>query len=311
MVQSADDQQVIQQDGSPPGWRWLPEEAAYGWWDGSALSTRARWDGAAWAYGAAGPPLGAQSGQAPPAPPPAPLGTGSSATPGRDRGPRRRRRRWPWIVGAIVIALLLAIGLNAAIEQGDTYSQDLTTPTSAFPARDFGTYTTRYAPDGMHLVLRAPDTLAPVGTEAPTEHTVLSVEIVASMRSPGPDAGIGPFCWQDVDHGFGLVLDRSGAATLVQIAGGSVRALRRAATAPVVGSRTVRLMVTCSRRGLLGQGIVDLTGYVDGRKVVSAASTATVSSFHYTGFAGHTVTSVPAEWVVSHFWRLGPDAAPR
>ena len=34
--------------GNDPGWRWIPEQRIYLWWDGRQYTARADWDGEAW-----------------------------------------------------------------------------------------------------------------------------------------------------------------------------------------------------------------------------------------------------------------------
>jgi hypothetical protein len=34
--------------GNDPGWKWIPEQRIYLWWDGQRYTTRAEWDGEAW-----------------------------------------------------------------------------------------------------------------------------------------------------------------------------------------------------------------------------------------------------------------------
>lgn len=43
--------------GKGEGWKWIPQQSVYLWWDGKRYTSRAEWDGTEWQVGpVAGPP---------------------------------------------------------------------------------------------------------------------------------------------------------------------------------------------------------------------------------------------------------------
>ena len=192
---------------------------------------------------------------------------------------------------------------------GDTYVADLTKGHGDFVAKDVGAYATQYAPDGFLLVISDPGTWGPAGVQSGLSHVVLSATVdVDAGKAPG-DSSFGPFCWHDPTHGYGFVVSGSGEAELVRVDGSYTSLPRLASTTiPAAGPR-VTLTITCVRTEPFGSADVRVGGYVNVRKVLDATTTP-VDDFQYTGFAGHTTTTAPAEWNITQFKRLGPEDLP-
>jgi hypothetical protein len=226
---------------------------------------------------------------------------------------RRRRRKWPWIVGTIGVVMLVVIGmlgLQAAINDLDRYSADLTQGHGDFVTVDNGVSARSYETDGYHVLIRAPETWGVAAVKAPTSHTRLGVQIdMRPVRVP-QGAAFGPFCWKDSTHGYGFVVDSAGVRKLVQLDGpngSDARVLATSPGAPLATDHATKLMVTCEM-GLTGA--VNVRGYVDGTKAIEADGQMSLSEVNYTGFAGHTAQAANSEWAVAHFWRLGADDVP-
>lgn len=219
----------------------------------------------------------------------------------------KQRRAWVWItvgIGTALLVVLFLIGLNALLDKADFYHADLTKGSGDFRTVDQPTFSTRYEPDGYHVVVHEPQVWVPASLEAPTAHSALTVEVLATpLRSP-EGAGLGPWCWQDSQHGFGL-LRQADTLSLDQDVNGRVTVLAQASAAPWSTGRAAHLLVSCTLPGL-GSGEPRLVAYVDGRKVLTATATVAVTALQYTGFVARTAQPAPAEWVVSQFWRRGP-----
>jgi hypothetical protein len=190
----------------------------------------------------------------------------------------------------------------------DTYEADLTKGHGDFVATDARHSATNYEADGFHLLIRNAETWTPVGLDSPTSHTVLSVEITAAAIQAPAGAAFGPYCREDLDHGYEFVVDAFGNQALLQ--GDSVTGLTtlaRTTGASLTPGHAERLKITCT---ITGSGDVKLGGYVNGHRTIAGTATVRVSEFRNTGFAGHTAAAVPAEWRVTKFWRRGPDDMP-
>jgi hypothetical protein len=231
--------------------------------------------------------------------------------------PPRRRRAWPWIVGGLGIALVVlvgAIGLYAVLESQDRYHADLTRGHGDFPTIDNGATARSYQADGFHLVVRDRNTWGMSALRAPTQHTVLGVEVETRPVHMPAGSSFGPFCWQDPTRGYGFVIDADGTRELVQLdgpEGTDAIVLSRVPGTGMSASSSQRLLLTCSISPSPSAGAVHVAGYVNGVKAIDANGRMPLSQFEYTGFAGHTATATPGEWVVSNFWRRGAGDIPR
>jgi hypothetical protein len=140
-------------------------------------------------------------------------------------------------------------------------------------------------------------------------HTVLSVRVAVNTGKAPADASFGPFCWHDPTHGYGFVVSGSGEVQLVRVDGSydTPEVLKSGTGTPLAARAS--LMITCVRSEPFGDADVLLGGYVGKTKVLEATAPP-VDDFQYTGFAGHTATTAPAEWVITRFERLGPEDLP-
>jgi hypothetical protein len=225
------------------------------------------------------------------------------------RRPPRRARRWVWIaaavVGAVVAVLLVGVGLDQALRDVGTYRADLTAGRGDFVAKDIGSGSTRYRGDGYHLLVRDPETWLPSGVKAPSAMRSMSVEVAATTRRSAVRAAFGPFCWRDPTHGYGFVVDSAGDQELVVVQG-SYRQQDVSLIASAAGTTRgvpARLTLSCSITGSLLPETIRLVGYVGDTRTIAATTDVVVSTFRYSGFAGHTDADAPAEWVVSKFSR--------
>jgi hypothetical protein len=215
----------------------------------------------------------------------------------------------------VLLVILLGVGLNTALNTLDTYIADLTVGHGDFPATSVGATSTSYHADGLHLSIDAPGWGAPVGAQAPSGHSALTIAIavtelqVLAGTTPGP--GIGPWCFDGESYGF--VLHSSGLRELVtQSSGtsaGDVHVIAQVAGAPWPAGQRAVLTLQCSSFG----GKVTLRGYVNGTLALERSLASSTPEFHAGGFAGVGPTSsdTPAKWVISKYWRLGPDAMPK
>lgn len=239
-------------------------------------------------------------GAHPPAPPPSVVGP----------VPKPRRRRW-WIIAAILTACVVGagVGLNAAMHTIDTYTADLTKGSGDFRTGNNASIALFYRADGYHMVAKSPGFVM-AGVTAVGSHTVVAAKVTVRAMTAPPGAAFGPLVLANSNGaGYWLSVDSAGTATLAEIdARGDVWAIT-SAKAPPLGTGTTRtLMLTCV---INPGGTVRLAGYVNGTRVISGAPTVKISSVAATGMAGHAKTSVPAEWVVTRFTRLGPDDMPK
>ena len=219
-----------------------------------------------------------------------------------------RRLRW-WVVAGIVVACMLglgvvAIGLQQTVHTMDTYTADLTQDTGDFRSVDNAGVTLAYSADGYHLVDKSPGLIAS-WVKAPSSHTVIAAELTVRGVTVPAGAGFGPGVLNADGTGYGLTVDNAGTATLVEIDSTGLARDITSAKAPALSAGTThKLMLTCAI-----DGRVRLAGYVDGAPVVNGIWQSAIASVSYTGMAG-VATNVPAEWVGTHFARLGPDDMP-
>ena len=121
-------------------------------------------------------------------------------------------RRWPWITAAGVIGtVLLLVGLNAVFNQLDVFTVDLTTSHTAFPARAFDVPLDplRRTTDCTWWRTCRTCSLRSGPRHRPTTWRCRWRSQRRCGRRPGRRESVRS-ARQDVDHGFGFVLDRLG-----------------------------------------------------------------------------------------------------
>jgi len=284
----------------PPGWRWIPAEKVYAWWDGSQFRTRARRVGDRWEYETGTPERWTLV---------APM-VGPPASP-------RRRRRWLWVLGAVgLVALGVAVAFLGQLPLFDTkmgpMTVDLRQVRGNFPTSDSGYAVTSYQRDGFHLLIRDPSQDMAAGTRAVSSVPRLSVEVAAvAIRTP-LGASFGPYCRQSGEREYEF-LSALGDQMLVQVDESAAAPERVTTLAHTTGTGLTpgvseRLMITCS---VSSSGAVELGGYVNGHETIAATATRPVAGFRSTGFVGRTGSAAPAEWRVTKFWRHLPDTMPK
>ncbi len=212
-------------------------------------------------------------------------------------------------LGSLVAMAAVSAGRDA-LRHAVGYRADLTTGSGDFSASDDAGMASFYAPDGYHLVDKAPG-WALAGVAVPRAQRALAVELtVRAVAVPG-DAAFGPFVWNLASGGgYGFTVDRGGAAKLVEVTSeGEVTSVSTAAAPALRGGSRHVLTLTCIVAAPGGRSV--LAGYVDGTRVVSGRPGVNIAEVSVTGMGGYVGADGPAEWVVSRFVRLGPDAMPR
>jgi hypothetical protein len=230
--------------------------------------------------------------------------------PPASRPPVHRRRRW-WVIGGIIAAAVggatLLFGIDRVITSLDNYHADLTKGSGDFRVTHSGGDSTFYARDGFHMVNSSPGWQAS-GVASKKAHTAVGVRTTVRAVQVPAGAAFGPVVFAANGNSFAFVVDAEGSATLLQFTGESDAAVVASGTAPALaGGVTQRLMLACR---ISSGGAATLTGYVDGKKVVTGIADASANEINATGMADYVDRNPPGEWVVSSFSRLGPDDLP-
>ena len=226
---------------------------------------------------------------------------------------RVRRKKWLWVTGILlVVGSLSLVGLNEIISHGDTYIADLTAGNRDFRIVHTSSTETFYRPDGLHIRITRPGAWsAPIGLTATSGHPALSIAISATelhVESPsGLGPGIGPWCFDG--EGYGFMHFRSGLSALVRRrSDGAVTVLTSHRGSPWLTGKRAILTIQCST----DSGKVTLRSFLNGKFVVGATRSSSITEFQSGGFVGFAPTSsgVTTEWTVSKYWRLPPASLP-
>ena len=247
-------------------------------------------------------------------------GTPAPAQPG-EAAAAAGRRRSRWLIGGLLggLALLLVVvggflvfGLGTAVDTVQTYEADLTVGSGDFPASADPEQVREYTPDGYRMAALVPEQVIYTGVRAATTHSALEVEAQITAVTVVPTSSIGPACFGGpasanspaVLSGFHLALGSDGQVWLVAVNQGTFTPLDTAATAPFTAGSSTTVRLVCSSAG----GKSTVSGYVDGKRLVSAQVSTPYEKYWYTGIVA--TAHAPSQWLVTSFARRGPSAFP-
>jgi len=215
----------------------------------------------------------------------------------------------------IAIGGLLLFGLGKALDEQDNYSQDLVNDQRYFLPVDEGAWATSFAEDGFRMEVRRQHTWAATGLHIGSTHTALTIEIAVTPVTAAEGSEVGPACLSTPGEGYAFLVAGDGRAELVEFAitddglwdDGSVHTIVRTTVDPTVAAGE-RLMISCA---IPAPGSdVELSGYVDGVKVISGRPRMNVSGFELEGMMGHTTDAAPAVWAFTSIERRGVHDMP-
>lgn len=215
----------------------------------------------------------------------------------------------PVAIGGAAVAAAVGLAWRAsrrplppAVEHA--YWADLTTGRGDFPAVTTGTTTTSYQPDGFHLRSAQPDGFCPVAVSTPKSCTAATVAATVTEVSSPAGAGFGPWCFDELDNGYGMALASDGQVTITHLENGNPTVIGGGHAAAWLPGQTRELAIVCQLGGTGDR----VSAFVDGAKVADMAPPTYIPEIKATGFAATAPTgaSGPGEWAVTSFSRDVP-----
>lgn len=286
----------------PAGWYADPAHRhEYRYWDGANWTALVSDGGVTASDSLESPPTPAPAG--PPLPPQGLAERPSPATPAS----LRRRRRVMWIALATAVAAFVIIGgfgLSDALKTADTYQADLTTGHGDFPAITSGNTATSYQPDGFHLRIGQAGGFRPTGVTTPRSYIAAEVTATVTQLSSPAGAGFGPWCFYDINNGYGMDLASDGQVTITYLKQGNPTVVGEGTAAVWRPGQTRKLTIVC-RLTDTGDRV---SAFVNGAKAADIAQPPSLREIKATGFAGFlpAPSPGPGEWTVTSFSRVNP-----
>ena len=198
----------------------------------------------------------------------------------------------------------LPAGWEYGLNSPGTYWADLTTGHGDFPAVTIGNTTTSYQPDGFHLQITQAGSFRRTAVTTPKPCTAAEVTATVTEVSSPAGAGFGPWCFDDLNNGYGMALASDGQVTITHLEDGTPAVIGGGHAAAWLPGQTKDLAIACQ----LGDTGERVSAFVDGVKVADTASQSPMPAIKATGFAATVPRAAPGpgEWAVIAFSRDAP-----